>query len=367
MHVERYDYRAQFGDDLPAILSDIESCLVTGHYGADRDVARFEEEFGEYLGGAYVAGVNTGTDALLLAMWAMGVGPGDEVILPANTFHASALAVVRAGAQPVLVDADPDTYLIDLDQAEAAVTSRTRVILPVHLYGKAVDMARVRSIAAGCGALVLEDAAQAHGAVDRNGNVAGVVGDAGCFSFHPSKNLAAAGDAGAVVSRDADLIADVKVRRGLGQHTQNDHRLLGMNSKMSALQAIVLRRKLRHLAEGNKRRAILAERYRKMLAPLPLRTQLVDDDETHVYHLFTVRSAERDRLLKHLRDDGIDAVIRYPVPIHRQAAFTEFDWAQGSFPVSEALSQELLCLPLHPALSDEALDYVEQSVRRFYE
>jgi dTDP-4-amino-4,6-dideoxygalactose transaminase len=365
MRVERYDYPAQFGDDLDGTLADIRACLLCGEYGVGGHVDQFEAEFARFLGVEYAAGVNTGTDALILALWALGVGKDAEVILPANTFHSTALAVVHVGARPVLVDADPETYLIDLDLASAAVTSRTRAILPVHLYGKAVDSAAMKRLADACGAIV-EDAAQAHGAVDRNGVAAGTGGDAGCFSFHPSKNLAAAGDGGAVVSSRADLIADVKIRRALGQRSQNDHQLIGMNCKLHALQAIVLRRKLRGLAAGNERRGALAERYRAALDGLPVQTQQVHPDETHVYHLFTIRSTERDRLLEHLRADGIDAVIRYPVPIHRQPAFAGFEWTKGEFPVAERLCRELLCLPLRPSMHDDELAFVADSVRRFY-
>lgn len=366
MKVERYDYAAQFDGEINEVVAEIQQALLAGEYGTDHHVASFESEFADYLGVPSAVGVNSGTDALILAMSALGVGPGDEVILPANTFHATALAVVRCGARPVLVDADPHTFLLDLDRVKSAVTDRTKVILPVHLYGKAVRAAEVAEIARSCGAYVVEDAAQAHGAADRDGILAGTAGDAGCFSFHPSKNLASAGDGGAVVSARPEVIADVRMRRTLGQRSQNDHHVIGLNSRLHALQAIVLRHKLRGLAAANRRRAELAADYRTRLADLPIGLQRVDGDETHVYHLFAIRSTDRDRLLAHLRADGIDAVVRYPVPIHRQPAFAGSDWTGGGYPVAEALSRQLLCLPLQPAMCTAQVDHVADSVRRYF-
>lgn len=366
MRVSRYDYEAQFGDQLEQVVETIRDALLQGRYGLDSDVRRFEEEFAEWLGVGHARGVNTGTDALLLALLAVGVRPGHEVIAPANTFHATVAAIALAGATPVLVDADPETYLMDVDAAAAALSERTRAIVPVHLYGKALPLDSVLALADGRLAVV-EDAAQAHGAADPAGERAGARGHAGCFSFHPSKNLAAAGDGGMIVTGDAELAEDVDRRRSLGQRVQNDHVVVGLNSKLHALQAIVLRAKLGRLDGWNEERRAVARAYRTGLAGLPVAFQRADPSELHVYHLFQLRTARRDELLRHLRAEGVDAVVRYPVPIHLQPAFADRGWRAGQFPVAERLARELLCLPIRPGMEEREVEHVVWSVRRFFE
>ncbi|MBI4475501.1 MAG: DegT/DnrJ/EryC1/StrS family aminotransferase [Acidobacteria bacterium] len=365
MRVERYNYRAQFGDVPDPLFAEIREMLLQGRYILSAEVRRFEEEFGDYLGIPHVRGVNSGTDALTISLLALGIGRGDEVITQANTFYATVAAIRLVGATPVLVDADEDTFLINEDQVEAAITSRTRVILPVHLYGKPLRMKKLLRIAQRHGLAIVEDAAQAHGArVD--GWFAGTRGDLGCFSFHPSKNLAAAGDGGAIVTHSQDLAERVRRLRELGQRGQNNHVVLGCNSKLDAVQARILSWKLPFLDEWNKARRRVAQFYRERLEDLPIVFQATDPEEEHVYHLFQIRTLFRDRFLETLQENGIDAVVRYPTPIHLQPAFVDSGWRPGQFPVAERLARELLCLPIRPDLTLDEIDYVCECVRGFF-
>jgi len=364
MRVNRYDYVAQFGD-VEELIADIRSMLLHGDYILTREVERFEHEFAASLGARFVVGVNSGTDALVLALRTLGVGPGDEVITHANTFYATVAAIVLAGAMPVLVDADEQTYLIDAGQTAAAVTPRTRAIIPVHLYGKPTPMHGLIELGERSGFHILEDAAQAHGA-EIGGRAVGTIGAIGCFSFHPSKNLAAAGDAGAVATDDERYDRSLRIQRNLGQASQNEHVALGINSKMDAIQARILRHKLGRLAGWVKGRNEVAAIYRERLDGLPVTWQRVDDDEVHAYHLFQIRTEHRDALLAHLTSIGIDAVTRYPTPIHLQAPFGGYGWRRGQFPVAEQLTSQLLCLPIRPAMSEAEVEYVVEGVRSFF-
>jgi dTDP-4-amino-4,6-dideoxygalactose transaminase len=366
MRVARYDYPAQFGADVDDLVRDVKTMLLSGEYILTAEVARFEREFAASLGAARACGLNSGTDALLLALRALDVGPGDEVITQANTFYATAAAIVFAGATPVLVDADDRTFLMDVDRVEAAVTPRTRVLLPVHLYGKPTPMARLQRIASDHGLAIVEDAAQAHGA-RIEGRSAGTFGAVGCFSFHPSKNLAAAGDGGAVVTDSEAIAAAIEVHRNLGQRGQNHHVALGINSKLDAIQARVLRWKLPRLESWVAGRNAAAAQYRAALDGLPVTWQRVSPDETHAYHLFQIRTHKRDELLDHLLAMDVDVVTRYPTPIHLQAPFERFGWRRGQFPIAESLADELLCLPIRPGMPEAEIDYVAASVRSFFE
>ncbi len=362
--VPRYDYRQQFGD-IDSLVSDLRNLLLDGNYVLGKDVAEFEAAFAAYCGCQCARGVNTGTDALAIAMRALGIGLGDEVITAANTFHATVAAIEQSGASPVLVDADPDTFLLDIAQLSRALTTKTRAIVPVHLFGKPLPMAPLLALAESKGVLVIEDAAQAHGA-KLDGKRVGSFGAAGCFSFHPSKNLAAAGDAGAIVTDDAALARKFDMYRSLGQRNQNEHLVVGWNSKMDGIQARVLAWKLPHLDEWNRSRADIANVYRSALCDLPISFQRTDANEVHVYHLFQIRVQARDKLLAFLRSKGIDAIVRYPTPIHLQPAFERWGWRKGQFPVSERLADELLCLPIRPAMREEETQFVIQAVRDFF-
>lgn len=368
MKVARYNYAHQLGEDIDPLIADLRSMLVSGRYELTAELKQFESELATYLGASHVRGVNTGTDALVVALRALGVAPGDEVITQANTFHATVAAIDLVGATPVLVDVDPASYLLELDQVAQRITSRTRVILPVHLYGKPTPMRGLMALAEAQGLLVVEDAAQAIGA-RIEGQAVSTFGHFGCFSFHPSKNLAAAGDGGAVVARNAQLDEALRRQRELGQVGQNNHLAVGFNTKLDALQARILSWKLPRLEGWNAHRRRCAALYIERLQGLPLSFQARADPEleTHAYHLFQVRTPHRDALQAYLRAREIDAVVRYPVPIHLQPAFSKFGWREGQFPVAEQLSKELLCLPIRPDLSLEEIDFVTGSIRSFFE
>ena len=364
MRVSRYNYGAQFPAGVDDLVQRFRTVLLRGDYVPSVDGKRFEEAFARFNGVAHARAVGSGTDALILTMRALGIGTGDEVITQANTFHATVAAIVAVGATPVLVDADKESYLIDQDQVSACVTPRTRAIIVVHLYGKPTPMSALIAEATRRGILVIEDAAQAHGAMIE-GRFVGSFGVAGCFSFHPSKNLAAAGDGGCITMDDAMLAEQIEAYRTHGQLVQHEHTVIGFNSKLDALQALVLEEKLPSLLQWNESRRALARAYREELRDLPVGFQRWDENELHAYHLFVMRTTRRDALLEYLQQNGIDAVVRYPVPIHLQPAFAGFGWKPGAFPIAEALARELLCLPLRPDLQPEERRYVVEHVRDF--
>lgn len=364
MKVSRYDYRSQF-DGLQDLMAELSSMLVDGHYVLGGEVGEFERAFAEYLGCSFVVGVNTGTDALLCSLKVLDLEPEDEVITQANTFNATVSAICLAGLTPVLVDANEDTFLMNTEQAIALAGSRTRVLLPVHLYGKPTPMRELLQECAKRDLEVIEDAAQAHGARIGNQRL-GTFGVLGCFSFHPSKNLAAAGDAGAIATSRVDLQKKLMALRALGQVGQNNHLCVGYNTKIDSIQAKVLSWKLSALDRWNEQRRSVARWYRERLSGLPLKFQIWDEAEEHVFHQFVIRTEQRNRLLEFLQSKGVDAVIRYPVPIHLQPAFTHCGWREGQFPVAEALARELLCLPIRPNLTVMDVDYVSDCVRTFF-
>ena len=322
-------------------------------------VAAFEREYAEFIGVPHCVGTGNGTDAIEIALRALGVGRGDECILPANTFIATAEAVSRAGATPVLVDcADDDTYLIDMAAVEAAVTPRTAVILPVHLYGQAVPVERLSPLAKRIGAWVVEDAAQAHGA-RRNGVSAGTLGNVAATSFYPGKNLGAYGDAGAALTRSASVAERMRMIRDHGSPAKYRHEVVGVNSRLDALQAVVLSAKLRRLAGWNAARRAAAARYDELLSGCDAvtRPRTLDGNE-HVWHLYTVRVPDRDRVLKELQAAGVGAGIHYPVPIHLSPAFADLGYAEGAFPVAERSARELLSLPLYAEITAAQQEHV---------
>jgi dTDP-4-amino-4,6-dideoxygalactose transaminase len=322
-------------------------------------VAAFEREYAEFIQVPHCVGVANGTDAIEIALRALGIGVGDACILPANTFIATAEAVSRASATPVLVDcADDETYLLDTDAVEAAVTPRTRAIIPVHLYGQAAPVERLLPLARRMGIGVVEDAAQAQGA-RRNGTSAGALGDAAATSFYPGKNLGAYGDAGAALTNSADVAARMRMIRDHGSARKYEHEVLGVNSRLDTLQAVVLSAKLRRLAGWNAARRAAAARYDELLSGRDaiIRPRTLDGNE-HVWHLYTVRVPDRDRVLKELHAAGIGAGIHYPVPIHLTAAFASLGYAQGAFPEAERTARELLSLPIFPEITAEQQERV---------
>ena len=363
MKVRRYDYEGQI-EDWPGLMARIEAALRGGDYVLGATVKEFEQRLARYLDAPSTLAVNCGTDALVLALRAAGIGAGDRVVTQANTFHATVAAILLAGATPVLVDAHPESFTMDVDSL-SGVEGPLRAVLPVHLYGRPCEMDGVLAFAERSGLSVIEDSAQAIGARHR-GRRAGAIGDFGCFSFHPSKNLAAAGDGGAIVLRDTGSYDELVALRSLGQVAPNDHRYVGLNSKLDVVQALVLLAKLDRLDSWNQERRDVAHAYRERLGALPLGFQSDPEEIEHVYHLFQVRTSERDRLLDHLRGDGIDAVVRYPEAIPEQRAFADRGWKRGQFPVAEALARELLALPIRPGMREAEIDHVCDSVHRFF-
>jgi len=316
-------------------------------------VAEFEQAFAGFVGVRHCIGVANGTDAIELALRALGIGPGDEVVVPANTFIATALAVVRAGARPIFVDCDPDHLLIDVDQAERAIGPRTRALLPVHLYGQMAPVERLAAIAQAAGIALVEDAAQAHGA-RRLGRAAGSTGVVSGTSFYPAKNLGAYGDGGAVLT-DSDAVAEkVRALRNYGGTRKYHHPELGFNSRLDTLQAVVLSAKLTRLAAWNDARRVAARRYDELLAGLLAvgRPATLPGNE-HVWHLYVVRVPRRDEVLRRLNEAGIGAGVHYPMPVHLQGAFAHLGHRAGEFPVAEAAAAEILSLPLYPGITLE--------------
>jgi dTDP-4-amino-4,6-dideoxygalactose transaminase len=351
-----------------AIRSEIRGAMSavidSGRFILGETVADFERAAAEYFGTRFAIGVGSGLDALKLSLMAIGVGPGDEVILPANTFIATALAVSSIGARPVLVDCDGDTLTIDVSRIPGAITRHTRAIIPVHLYGQAAPMDAVQRVASQHGLQVIEDAAQAHGA-RAAGRRCGSIGDAGCFSFYPSKNLGALGDGGLVVTADEGIDERVRALRHYGQRTAGEHELRGGNSRLDAIQAAVLGVKLRHLERWNGERVKHAARYRERLAGAPVTIPGGVPDSTHVYHLFVVRSADRDRLRAHLAALGVQTGVHYARPVHLTGAYRDLGYGVGAFPQAERAAREVLSLPMYPELIDRQIDRVVDGITRF--
>ncbi|MDZ7374211.1 MAG: DegT/DnrJ/EryC1/StrS family aminotransferase [candidate division KSB1 bacterium] len=360
------DLRVQYRNLRAEIDSALARVLERCDFILGSEVENFERRFAEYLGVAHAVGVSSGLDALHLALRTLGIGPGDEVIIPANTFVATALAVSTVGARPVLVDCVRDTYNIDPDWIESAITPRTRAIIPVHLTGQAADMDAVLSIAAKYGLWVIEDAAQAHGTLYK-GRKCGSLAPLGCFSFYPGKNLGAYGDAG-LVATDNDAFAE-KIRRlrNYGQRVKYEHIEKGMNCRLDTLQAAVLNVKLRYLDEWNRLRARHADAYRALLENVgDLRFQRVADFSTHIYHLFIVETEYRDALRQYLAQKGVQTGIHYPIPIHLLEAYRDLGYQEGDFPHTEYLAKHMLSLPMYPELTEEQIDYVALCVREFF-
>jgi dTDP-4-amino-4,6-dideoxygalactose transaminase len=362
MSVPFIDLRRQYaaiGAEIEAVVCEV---LRSGRYILGPEVADFEREMAAYCGVAHAIGVASGTDALLLALKAVDVGPGDEVIVPAFTFVATATVVTRLGAVPVFADVEAARLGLDAADVARRVTARTKAIIPVDLYGRVADMTALRAVAERHGLSVVEDAAQAVGA-EYGGRRAGALGRLGCFSFYPTKNLGGVGDGGLVTTDDAALAERVRMLRDHGSRQRYFHETLEWCSRLDAVQAAALRVKLRHLDEWSERRRALAGRYRAALSGLPLRLPEEAPDERAVYHLFTVRTERRDELAKHLAARDIGCAVHYPIPLHRQPLYRE---GGGHFPESERASAEVLSLPLFPELRDAEQDDVVTAVRGFF-
>jgi dTDP-4-amino-4,6-dideoxygalactose transaminase len=342
-----------------------ERVMGAGWFILGKEVAAFEEEFAAYCGVRHCVSVGNGLDALYLTLKATGVGSGDEVIVPANTFIATWLAVSYAGAIPVAVEPDLATYNLDAERARQALTPRTKAVIPVHLYGQPADMDPLLDLAGRHGLTVIEDAAQAHGARYRSRRT-GSLGHAGCFSFYPGKNLGAYGDGGAITTNDPALADRLRLLRNYGSRRKYQSEVTGVNSRLDELQAAFLRVKLRKLDEWNERRTHLVAGYRRALGERPgIHLPEVVEGAESVWHLFVVRLPHRDALQQHLARAGIDSLIHYPTPPHRSGAYAAGGWKGGPLPLTERLAQEVLSLPLGPHLSETDVALVGAAVRSF--
>ena len=365
MNVPFLDLPAAYAELRDELNSAAERVMQSSHFILGPEVEAFEQEFGDYCGTRYCIAVSNGLDALHLILRAFGIGSGDDVIVPSNTFIATWLAVTYAGATPVPVEPDSQTYNLDPDRVEAAITPQTKAIMPVHLYGQPADMDPLREIANRHSLRLIEDAAQAHGARYK-GKVAGSIGEVAGFSFYPGKNLGALGDAGAIVTNDATLADKIAVLRNYGSRVKYDHEAKGFNSRLDELQAAFLRVKLRKLDEWNERRKTLARFYLDQLKGVhELTLPHVPDDIEPVWHLFVIRHAERDRLQEELAAAGIGTLIHYPCPPHLQNAYREMNYSRGDFPLAERMSDELLSLPMGPHVKLDQAQWVVQQVLSF--
>jgi len=365
MNVPFLDLKAVYAELQAEMDAAVQRVLASGWYICGPEVEAFEAEFAAYCDARHCVGVSNGLEALHLILRALGIGAGDEVIVPSNTFIATWLAVSYAGARPVPVEPDARTYNLDPALVEAAITPRTRAIMPVHLYGQPADMDALRELASKYGLALVEDAAQAQGASLR-GRRAGGLGTAAGFSFYPGKNLGALGDAGAVVTNDAALADRVRVLRNYGSRVKYEHEAQGFNARLDELQAALLRVKLARLDEWNERRRRAAEFYTQTLEGVAdLTLPHVPTWADPVWHLFVVRHPERARLQAHLAAQGIGTIIHYPRPPHLQPAYAELNYTQGRFPLAERMADEVLSLRMGPHLSEDAAQYVVEQLAAF--
>jgi dTDP-4-amino-4,6-dideoxygalactose transaminase len=354
------DLQAQYRSIKPQIDHAVMEVLESGQFILGPAVERFESAFAAFCGTGHAIGVNSGTSALHLALLAAGVRPGDEVITVSMTFVATVAAILYTGARPVFVDVDPVTHLMDPDLIEAAITPRTKAILPVHLHGLMPDMDAINRIAEAHGLMVIEDAAQAHGA-EFKGKRAGSLGRLGCFSFYPGKNLGAVGEGGAVVTNDPELAKTIRMLRDWGQAERYHHVLQGFNFRMEAIQAAVLDVKLSHLEAWTEARRNHAARYGERLSAAGIQLPVEPKERRHVYHVYAARFADRESVRRKLAENGVATGIHYPVPVHLQPAYAGLG-RDGDFPVTERAAREFLSLPLFPEMSQEQAETVVGAV-----
>ena len=357
------DLKRQYISIKDEIDPAIKKVIDNASFILGKDVEDFEKNFASYCQTKYCVGVSSGTDALHLALRALNIGSGDEVIVPANTFIATALGVSYTGATPVLVDCNTHDYNIDVAKIEGAITARTKAIMPVHLYGQPADMSPILDIAKKHNLNVVEDACQAHGA-EYIGKKCGSLGTIGCFSFFPGKNLGAYGDGGAVTTNDPEIDEKIRLLRDYGQKKKYHHELKGFNNRLDAMQAAILNTKLRHLDKWNNQRRKNAKLYNELLANAErIITPVEREDTKHVYHLYVIRSKIRGRLAEHLQSKGISVGIHYPIPIHMQKAYLDVGYEKGSFPVTEEYSGTILSLPMFAELNEEEIKYIVQNIK----
>jgi dTDP-4-amino-4,6-dideoxygalactose transaminase len=356
------DLKGQFARLRAEVLPVLEEVAAGAGYVLGPKVAEFEQAFASFIGARHCVGVNSGTSALHLALIAAGVGAGDEVLTVPMTFIATSWAISYVGAKPVFVDVDPETYTMDVSKVKARLTPKTRAILPVHLYGQPADLGPLLELSRKYGIPLIEDAAQAHGAT-YGSQFAGALGQSGCFSFYPGKNLGAYGEAGAVVTNDGVIAARLRSLRDHAQEKRYHHNELGFNYRMDAFQGAVLNIKLKYVNAWTARRRELADRYHELLSDLPLKLPVAVAGRGHVWHLYVVLHAERERIRRELEAAGIQTGLHYPIPLHLQKAYQHLGYLEGDFPAAERVGRECLTLPLFPEMTDAQQDAVVSALR----
>lgn len=360
------DLAVQYKSIKEEVLRGVVGVLSKGNFILGEELSDFEDSFAKYCGARSCIGVANGTDALLLSLRALGVGVGDEVITVANTFIATVLPIVYLGAKPVLVDIDPQTYEINTSGLEQAITKKTKVIIPVHLYGMPAPIVDIMRIAKRHKLFVLEDACQAHGS-SITGKRCGSFGDVAAFSFYPGKNLGAAGDGGAIVTNSKRLADKVRIMRDVGQVKKYNHDIIGYNSRLDTLHAAILSVKLKRLDEWNKKRNQVANLYRKYLLDAPVVLPPVEPaGYVSNYHLFVIRTKKRPALLEFLKKNNVFGGIHYPIPVHLQKAMKSLGYKRGDFPITERYAKEILSLPMHPNLSGRDVIYISSLIKKFF-
>jgi dTDP-4-amino-4,6-dideoxygalactose transaminase len=378
--VSFFDLKSQFSSIEGEVKAALDDLFKTQQFVLGPDVEKLEQAIAGYCQAPYAVGVASGSDALIISLMALEIGPGDEVLVPPFTFFATAGAVSRVGATPVFVDIQEDSYNIDPLQIERKITPKTKAIIPVHLYGQCADMDPILQLAKNRKVSVIEDAAQALGAEyrprpgapgQRAGQRAGQIGDLGCFSFYPTKNLGACGDAGMVTTHDPALAERVRILRVHGSHPKYIHKWIGMNSRLDSMQAAILLVKFRHLEQWTKERQRKAERYRLLFQDLlpsvpDLRLPTIQYQNRHIFHQYVIRVPRRNELRQFLNEQGVGTDIYYPLPLHLQECYSFLKHRQGDFPVSEKASEEVLALPIYPELTDEEQVFVVDRIKAFY-
>jgi dTDP-4-amino-4,6-dideoxygalactose transaminase len=355
------DLKKQYRNIKPEIDQAIQSVLSSGQFVLGPEVQAFEESFAEFCQTRFSIGVNSGTSAIHLALLAAGVGPGDEVITVSFTFVATVAAILYAGATPVFVDVNPTTFTLDPARIERAITRRTKAIIPVHLYGQPADMNPILKIARKRGLIVIEDAAQAHGA-EYKGHRVGSLGDMGCFSFYPGKNIGAYGEAGAVTTNSSKFLKSIRRLRDWGAEKKYHHDVKGFNYRMEALQGAVLKVKLSHLERWNKARRTIADTYDEAFQNSNVQIPVVENFSHHVYHIYAIRTAQRKDLIQYLNRKKVQTNIHYPIPVHLQRGYADLGYKIGDLPVTESLCRQVLSLPIFPEMTKKEINGVVQNI-----
>lgn len=369
MVIQFSDLYAQHKELDKEIKKAINKVIKKSDFILGEDVKLFESEFAKFCNTRYAVGVSSGTAALFLALVAIGIKDGDEVIVPAFTYIATSFAVSYTAAKPVFVDIKEDTYNIDVDKIKKAITKNTKAIIPVHLYGQPANMPQILKIAKEYNLRVIEDTAQAHGASirmsDGKWRIVGAIGDIGCFSFYPSKNLGAMGDGGMITTNNEEIYRKLLMLRDYGRVSKYEHGVIGYNSRLDTLQAAILRAKLKRINDWNKMRQRAAMIYNKLLKGIDeVTTPYVPDSVKHVYHVYAIRTKKRDELFRLFKEKGIGAIIHYPIPLHLQKAYRDLGYKRGDFPVSEIVAEEIISLPMHPHLKEGQIKFVVKIIKQ---